>query len=160
MVSFGASSRPPLRVDGAPLISDVVDQFRDEARNNGQRLAGEVAHGLPQVIADRDRLLQTFSNLVGNALKFTPGGGRVSIPAEPTGENSVRFSIADAGTGIPAERLPHLFEPFWQARDRATLGTGLGLSIARGIIEAHGSPIWVESTPGEGTRFQFSLPAA
>lgn len=89
--------------------------------------AFEVADGLPQVIADRDRLLQVFSNLVGNALKFTPEGGRGSIRAEPTGENSVRFSIADTGTGIPAESLPHLFEPFWQARDRATLGTGLGL---------------------------------
>jgi signal transduction histidine kinase len=84
----------------------------------------------------------------------------VSIQAEPAGENSIRFSIADTGTGIPPESLPHLFEPFWQARDRATLGTGLGLSIARGIVEAHGGQISVQSTPGEGTTFRFTLPVA
>jgi signal transduction histidine kinase len=147
-------------VDVVPLIGDAVDQFRDQARDNGQRLTSELAEGLPPVLADRDRLLQVFSNLVGNALKFTPEGGRVSIQAEPAGAASVRFSIADTGTGIPTESLPHLFEPFWQARDRATLGTGLGLSIARGIIEAHGGRISVQSTPGEGTRFEFTLPAA
>jgi signal transduction histidine kinase len=93
-------------------------------------------------------------------LKFTPEGGRVSIRAEQAGEDSVCFSIVDTGTGIPPESLPHLFEPFWQARDRATLGTGLGLSIARGIIEAHRGQISVQSTPGEGTTFRFSVPVA
>jgi signal transduction histidine kinase len=147
-------------VDVAPLICDAVDPFRDQARDKSQRLTGEAADGLPRVLADRDRLLQVFSNLVGNALKFTPEGGRVSIQAEPAGENGICFSVADTGTGIPTESLPHLFEPFWQARDRAILGTGLGLSIARGIIEAHGGQISVQSTPGEGTRFEFTLPAA
>jgi signal transduction histidine kinase len=147
-------------IDVAPLVCDAVDQFSDQARDSGQRLTSEVTQGLPPVLADRDRLLQVFSNLVGNALKFTPEGGRVSIQAEPAGENSVRFSIADTGTGIPPESLPHLFEPFWQARDRATLGTGLGLSIARGIVEAHGGQISVQSTPGEGTTFRFTLPVA
>ena len=113
------------------------------------------------VLADRDRLLQVFSNLVGNGLKFTPEGGRVRIRANLNGDRAVRFSVDDTGPGIPAESLPHLFELFWQARDRrATLGTGLGLSIARGIVEAHGGSISVESTPGEGSTFTFTVPVA
>jgi signal transduction histidine kinase len=150
----------PTSVETAPLISDAVDQFREQARDNGQQLDGEVAEGVQPVLADRDRLLQVFSNLIGNALKFTPEGGRVRIRAEPEREGVVRFSVADTGPGIPAESLAHLFEPFWQARDRATLGTGLGLSIARGIVEAHGGRISVASTPGEGSIFVFNLPVA
>ena len=101
------------------------------------------------------------SDLVGNGLKFTPEGGRVRIRAEADHEGEVRFSVEDTGPGIPAESLPHLVELFWQARDRrATLGTGLGLSIARGIVEAHGGSISVESTPGEGSAFTFTVPVA
>lgn len=148
-------------VDVVPLIVDAIDAFRDQARDNGQRLETEVAEGLPAVLADRDRLLQVFSNLVGNGLKFTPEGGRVRIRAEPGAEGMVRFSVDDTGPGIPAESLPHLFELFWQARDRrASLGTGLGLSIARGIVESHGGSISVESTPGEGSTFTFTVPVA
>jgi signal transduction histidine kinase len=149
------------RVEVVRLIEDVIDSFRDQARDNGQRLEAKVARGVRPVLADRDRLLQVFSNLVGNGLKFTPEGGRVRIRADTDGEGAVRFSVDDTGPGIPAESLPHLFELFWQARDRrATLGTGLGLSIARGIVEAHGGRISVESTPGEGSTFTFTVPAA
>jgi signal transduction histidine kinase len=149
------------RVDVLRLIEDVIDSFRDQARDNGQRLEAEVAEGVRPVLADRDRLLQVFSNLVGNGLKFTPEGGRVRIRANPNGDRAVRFSVDDTGPSIPAESLPHLFELFWQARDRrATLGTGLGLSIARGIVEAHGGSISVESTPGEGSTFAFTVPVA
>jgi signal transduction histidine kinase len=148
------------RVDVVRLMDDVIDSFRDQARNHGQRLEADVAESVPAVLADRDRLLQVFSNLVGNGLKFTPEGGRVRVRAA-TGEGAVRFSVDDTGPGIPAESLPHLFELFWQARDRqATLGTGLGLSIARGIVEAHGGSISVKSTPGEGSTFTFTVPAA
>lgn len=148
-------------VDVVPLIADAIDAFRDQARDHGQRLVDEVADALPPVLADRDRLLQVFSNLIGNALKFTPEGGRVSIRAEARGETNVRFSVTDTGPGIPSESIPHLFELFWQARDRrATLGTGLGLSIARGIVESHGGRISVESTPGEGSTFTFTVPVA
>ena len=148
-------------VDVVPLIADAIEPFRDQAAGNGQRLLGEVTEGVPPVLADRDRLLQVFSNLIGNGLKFTPEGGRVRIRAEAEGETSVRFSVIDTGPGIPAESLPHLFELFWQARDRrASLGTGLGLSIARGIVESHGGRISVESTPGEGSTFTFTVPVA
>jgi signal transduction histidine kinase len=148
-------------VDVVTLIADAIDSFRDQARDHGQRLETEVAEGLRPVLADRDRLLQVFSNLVGNALKFTPEGGRIRIRAEADGEGIVRFSVDDTGPGIPAESVPHVFELFWQARDRrATLGTGLGLSIARGIVESHGGRISVESTPGEGSSFTFTVPVA
>ena len=148
-------------VDVVPLIADAIEAFRDEARDHGQRLVGEVPDGLPPVLADRDRLLQVFSNLIGNGLKFTPEGGLVRVRAEADGDTNVRFSVTDTGPGIPAESLPHLFELFWQARDRrATLGTGLGLSIARGIVESHGGRISVESTPGEGSTFTFTVPVA
>lgn len=149
------------RVEVVTLIADVIDAFRVQARDNGQRLEAEVAKAVGPVLADRDRLLQVFSNLVGNALKFTPEGGCVRIRADADGEGAVRFCVDDTGPGIPAESLPHLFELFWQARDRrATLGTGLGLSIARGIVEAHGGRISVESTPGEGSTFTFTVPLA
>jgi signal transduction histidine kinase len=148
-------------VDVETLIADATDSFRDQARDHGQRLETEVVEGIRPVLADRDRLLQVLSNLIGNALKFTPEGGRVRLRAEADGEGIVRFSVDDTGPGIPAESLPHLFELFWQARDRrATLGTGLGLSIARGIVESHGGSISVESTPGEGSTFTFTVPVA
>jgi signal transduction histidine kinase len=149
------------RVEVVRLIEDVIDSFRDQARHHGQRLEADVTESVPSVLADRDRLLQVFSNLVGNGLKFTPEGGRVRIRADADGDGVVRFSVDDTGPGIPAESLPHLFELFWQARDRrATLGTGLGLSIARGVVEAHGGRISVESTPGEGSTFTFTVPVA
>jgi signal transduction histidine kinase len=147
-------------VDVAELVSDTVEQFREQARDARQRLEGAAAEGVRPVLADRDRLLQVLSNLVGNALKFTPEGGRVQVRAEPEGGRLVRFSVVDTGIGIPAESMPHLFEPFWQASARATLGTGLGLSIARGIVEAHGGRLSVDSTPGEGSTFVFTVPVA
>jgi len=98
-----------------------------------------------------------FSNLVGNAIKFTPAGGRLTISAAAS-ESEVRFEIADTGPGIPAEQLPHVFGQFWQGTRGDRRGIGLGLAIAKGIVEAHGGRIWVESQVGEGSRFYFTLP--
>ena len=109
------------------------------------------------VCCDRERVFQVLSNLVGNALKFTPEGGTVTVVVEPEGD-FVRFSIQDTGPGIPPEALPHLFEPFWQAKDTARMGTGLGLTISRGIVETHGGWLEVESAPGLGSTFSFTLP--
>lgn len=118
--------------------------------------------GLPRVLADEGRVLQLFSNLGGNAIKFTPAGGTVSIGAarEAGGEDSVRFSIQDAGSGIPPEQLPHLWDRFWQATHGDRRGAGLGLAISRGIVEAHGGEISVQSAVGEGSCFSFTLPVA
>ena len=122
--------------------------------------AGDQFTATEPLSADRDRLLQVFSNLVGNALKFTPEGGRIDVSAKPNSARRVTFEVKDTGPGIAPEDLPRLFEPFWQAHDGASLGTGLGLSIVRGIVEAHGGKIHVESKPGEGSVFTFGIPTA
>ncbi len=110
------------------------------------------------LLADRERVLQVLSNLVGNALKFTPPGGRVALSTERQGA-MVCFSVLDTGPGIAADSLPRVFERFWMATP-GKKGTGLGLFIAKGIIDAHGGRIWVESELGQGTRFFFTLPVA
>jgi signal transduction histidine kinase len=125
---------------------------------------------LPPVLADADRVVQALGNLVGNALKFTPEGGRVSVAVERDGADGgrgagvdgargIRFRVADTGCGIAPEHLAHVFDRFWQARDARRGGAGLGLAIAKGIVEAHGGTLTVESEPGVGTTFTCSLPA-
>jgi|GEM_PF-720474 len=152
-----------LRVDRRPestesLFQEALDQHRALADARSVHLQLDIAPDVPPMFVDRDRVIQLFSNLIGNALKFTPMGGLVTLCAEPWGD-MVRCSVKDTGSGIPTEDLPHLFEPFWQARSRRKEGAGLGLTIVRGITEAHGGHVWVESHPGLGTTFYFSLPA-
>jgi chemotaxis family two-component system sensor kinase Cph1 len=110
--------------------------------------------------ADGERLYQVISNLVGNALKFTRGGGLVAVSAEPDPGSQgslVRFAVADNGSGMPAEQLGHIFERYWHVRDANPTGSGLGLYIASGIVQAHGGTIWAESELGVGSRFYFTL---
>ena len=109
------------------------------------------------VSCDRERVLQVFSNLVGNAIKFTPAGGGISV--ETVAEaGHVRFSVTDTGPGIPDEQLPHLFERYWQGRSKSTHGVGLGLFIAKGIVLAHHGKLWVEPNRSSGAAFHFTLP--
>ena len=115
-----------------------------------------VANGLPKITMDAGRVLQVLSNLVGNAIKFTPAGGRIVLRADAA-PGGVRFSVADSGPGIPEEKIGKIFGRFWQADPADRRGIGLGLTIAKGIVEAHGGRIWVESPPGEGTTFHFTL---
>ncbi len=126
------------------------------------RCEATVGEAVPPVLADRERVLQVLSNLVGNAIKFSQPGGAVELSAEPAG-HEVRCAVQDSGPGIDPADLPHLFERYWQGAhkegaDRA--GAGLGLAIAKGIVEAHGGRIWVETSSGPGSRFVFTLPAA
>ncbi|MEN8376147.1 MAG: ATP-binding protein [Gemmatimonadota bacterium] len=109
------------------------------------------------VDVDHVRILQVISNLVGNAVKFTPAGGAIEIQCEAEPE-LVRFSVRDTGPGIPAEQLPHVFGRFWKADAEDRRGIGLGLAIAEGIVHAHHGRIWVESEPGCGATFYFTLP--
>ncbi len=106
---------------------------------------------------DRERIQQVLTNLIGNAIKFSPEGSTITVGAESLGAE-LKYSVSDTGPGIPAEQLPHIFERFWQDARTARLGTGLGLSIAKGIVEAHGGRIWVESQEGSGSTFCFTLP--
>jgi signal transduction histidine kinase len=109
------------------------------------------------VHADRDRIFQVLSNLVGNAIKFTPLNGGISVRAE-TVDTETRVTVSDTGPGIPAEQLANIFDRYWQARRSDQEGSGLGLFIAKGIVEAHGGRIWTEAHPGRGATFVFILP--
>ena len=111
------------------------------------------------ILSDAHRLVQLLSNLVGNAVKFTAPGGRLRISAG-VADGDICFSVHDSGSGIPAHDLPRVFDRFWQAERGGDLGAGLGLAIAKGIVEAHGGRIWVESKLGEGTTFYFTIPTA
>jgi signal transduction histidine kinase len=129
------------------------------AADKSIRLEAVVADGVSTVTADSGRLLQVLSNLVGNAVKFTPKEGRIVIRADQAA-GGVRFSVSDTGAGIPQEQLGKLFGRFWQANPADRRGIGLGLSIAKGIVDAHGGRIWVESRVGEGTTFYFTIGTA
>jgi len=144
--------------DVAAMVNEVLEVTEPLASAKSLRLTADVAPDLA-IRCDHDRVIQLFSNLVGNAVKFTPDGGTITVRATPDGE-VVRFAVADTGPGIPADELPHVFDRYYQAQRKNRDGIGLGLSIARGIVEAHGGRIWVESqgVEGEGTTFFFTLP--
>jgi PAS domain S-box-containing protein len=139
------------------LINDTVDMLRPLAAGSTVRLETSIDENLSTVLADAARVQQVLSNLVGNAVKFTPRAGRITVCAEQL-PNEVRFGVIDTGPGIPAEQLPHIFGRFWQARSSDRRGIGLGLAIAKGIVEAHNGRIWVESHVGLGSTFYFTLP--
>jgi signal transduction histidine kinase len=117
------------------------------------------SEGHERVRADPLRVSQIVGNLLGNALKFTPADGRVTLRTSAL-DGSVVFQVRDTGPGISPEHLEHLFDKFWQARPTDHRGAGLGLAIARGLVEAHGGKIWAESSVGSGSTFTFTMPAA
>jgi signal transduction histidine kinase len=144
-------------VDPEGVLREVEDLFRAQAAAAQVTLTSDADGPLPPVHADRHRLLQVLSNLVGNSMKFTPPDGRITIGARAVKEE-VMFSVRDTGPGIPRENLSDIFNPYWQAKRAERMGAGLGLAIAKGIVESHGGRIWVESEPGQGTDFYFTLP--
>jgi len=158
-VEAGRLSVQPRPQSAAALVQEAVELHRAMADEKRIRLHADIPESLPQVAADRDRLLQVFSNLIDNAIKFTPEGGRITVRAK-AGADEVVFSVQDTGSGIPEEQRAHLFDPFWQARRARRAGAGLGLAIARGIVQAHGGRIEVESEVGKGTTMSFSVPVA
>ena len=149
----------PAVVDAEVMLRDALDTHCEIAAAKSITIEARAEESLPNVLADRDRIAQVFSNLIGNALKFTPSGGRVSVRGWRAAPG-VRFAVEDTGPGIPPEDQGHVFDRFWQAHKASRMGTGLGLSIAKAIVEGHGGSIGVESTPGQGSRFEFSLPVA
>jgi len=141
------------------LLNDVVELFRAEAAAKSLRLERhQVAPEAERACFDRERIVQVLANLVGNAVKFTPPGGQITLEAQRAG-HEVILSVRDTGPGIPEDERDHVFDPYWQAKETAQLGTGLGLSIAKGLVELHGGRIWVAGEPGTGSTFSFSLPA-
>lgn len=110
-----------------------------------------------EIECDPDRVMQIFSNLIGNAIKFTPAGGKIEVTMELQ-DHMIKVCVEDNGPGISKDLQKNLFNRYWQAKETSAQGSGLGLFITRGIVEAHGGEIWVESTPGAGTRFYFTIP--
>jgi signal transduction histidine kinase len=147
----------PAPVNVTELFGETHELFKAQAASASITLQYHLSDGVPVVAADRHRVLQVLSNLIGNALKFTPPGGVISYTAEARND-SVLFTVADTGPGIPKEHLGDVFKTYWQAKRTERFGAGLGLPIAKGVVEAHGGKIWVESRPGAGTRFHFTLP--
>ena len=141
----------------ASVVSEAVEMLRPLATGASLSLSTEVPADLPRGLIDPPRIHQVLSNLVGNSIKFTPPGGSITVTAEPL-TDSVRISVIDTGPGIAPEQVSHLFSRYWQGRQNDRRGIGLGLTISKGIVEAHGGRIWVESAPGEGSRFHFTVP--
>jgi signal transduction histidine kinase len=141
------------------VVDDVVDMFQIVVRARRLTLHREAPAQRPMVLGDRDRLAQALSNLVANAVKFTPDGGQVKISIE-VHVSGIRACVRDTGPGIPSEQIPHLFDRFWQASRNDSRGLGLGLSIVKAIVEAHGGSVSVDSVLKEGTTFSVDLPRA
>ena len=142
------------------LISDTLESFSELALRQGVKLEGSVDSNVDPVTMDTQRIGRVLKNLIGNALRHTPAEGRVNVHARRTA-SGVEVSVSDTGEGIRAEDLLHVFESFYRgekSRSRSTGGAGLGLAISRGIVQAHGGEIKVQSEAGRGSQFTFTLP--
>jgi signal transduction histidine kinase len=158
-IESGRVELNPLPTEVSALIKSAIDEYKADADAKGVNL-GPMS-SLPEftVMADRVRIGHVFSNLIGNAVRYTSKGGTITLGVEAV-DGSMRFAVADTGTGIPKEYQERVFEKFFQVPDSGPKGTGLGLYIAREIVRAHGGEIGVNSEPGRGSTFWFTLPAA
>jgi signal transduction histidine kinase len=147
------------RYDARLLLRDSRDAFEPAAAAEGIELTctSEQDPGIVEI--DHERILQVLTNLVANALKFTPRGGHITIGVARR-EDAICFSVADTGSGIPTELLDRVFDRYFQTNDGDRRGLGLGLFISRSIVEAHGGTIWATSTPGKGSTISFTVPFA
>jgi PAS domain S-box-containing protein len=157
-IEAGRLSFDPEPVDPVVIVAKALGLFERIAADKSICFEISGPEHVPAVYADEQRVLQVLSNLLGNAVKFTEPGGRITMEVAESSEGVI-FSVTDTGAGIPAEEVPHVFDRFWHSRrGGGTRGTGLGLAIAKGIIEAHGGRIWVETAKGEGSVFRFTVP--
>ena len=145
--------------DPISIVEEALDLAWLRGKKKSLAVESRVDEGLPDIYADRQAVMRVASNLVHNAVKFTPHGGRVEISAS-RGEGVIEFRVEDTGPGIPEEIVPHIFERYWQARRGEKRGSGLGLAISREIISEHAGEMWVESNMGAGATVGFSIPIA
>ncbi len=153
----GRLEADPRRCAPAALVAFAVEQARPQAVAQAVHLRADIEPGLPEVYADRGRVLQCLSNLLGNALKFTPARGEI-VAGVHSGDAQVVFEVRDTGAGISPQELPRVFDPFFQHNRTDRRGTGLGLGICKWIVESHGGTMTAESTLGKGSAFRFTLP--
>jgi signal transduction histidine kinase len=142
------------------LITDVVEGFQAMAQEKGVALRTHQPDGLPAIRGDRDKLHQVLTNLIQNAIKFTPTGGEIRVESKIGGDGYLQIGVLDTGCGIPPHELEKVFEKFYRGESGSADDPrwGLGLNIARSLVKLHGGRIWVESTPGQGSRFYFTVP--
>jgi signal transduction histidine kinase len=143
--------------DAGAILTEAIEMMQPLAAQKSLTLRPESPNEPLVVLCDRERILEVLSNLIGNAIKFVPECGTVSICARASG-NEAWISVTDTGPGIPSEQLSCIFDRFWQAKQSAWGGIGLGLAITKKLIEAHGKKVWVKSRAGAGSTFFFSLP--
>ena len=153
----GATREEP--VDFARLVQDVEDLYRPLVEGAGLAFLVARPVGPLCLMANRGKMMQVVGNLVDNAFKYTPRGGRIDVSVRREGASLV-LSVADTGVGVPAEALPHLFEKFYRGRNAAASGNGLGLALVQAIVQAYGGAVHVASAPGGGSVFTVRLPTA
>lgn len=158
-INVGKLAIKPAEVDAVLLLGEILDIHDSLAQERGITIVRDCELGELTLLVDRDRIVQVFSNLLGNALKFCVPGDVITVRCERVAD-AVRFTVADTGPGIERIDLPHIFQPYWSGRRGKKTGTGLGLFITRAIVEAHGGRIEVTSTQGAGATFVVTLPLA
>ena len=141
----------------ALLIRESLESYRHSAAEKNITLKAALANPSGAIQFDRDRIAQILSNLISNAVKFTPEGGAVTLKTEQT-ENEIKVSVSDTGPGIPEAETSRVFEKFAQLRNKDRHGLGLGLYISKTLVESHNGKLWVVSQPGKGSTFCFTLP--
>ncbi|MGY2438123.1 ATP-binding protein [Pseudomonas sp. SDO52101_S400] len=155
-IDAGRYTIAPQKLDVAQMFEEAQSLLAPLALDKDISISFEADPDL-SIHADPERLFQVLSNLVGNAIKFTPRLGTVGVHAKSVGDEIV-FTVRDSGEGIPKEHLPHVFDRYWTVKEGNPTGTGLGLYITQGIVEAHGGRIVAESEPGQGSEFRFTVP--
>ena len=155
----GTFTIDPQKEDVRSFVMEAIELHRSISEEKGIKLQIDFMDDCKEIICDRQRILQVLSNLLGNAIKFTPNGQSIRLTVENI-DQSIQFSIKDSGPGISADKIPLIFDRYWQASETKKLGAGLGLFIAKSIVEAHKGKIRVESQEGHGANFIFTLPCS
>jgi len=148
------------KINVVELITRAVEPFRLQAQSSEVQLNLDLASNLPPIEVDVDRMTQVMRNLLGNSLRHTPAGGRVTVACQSHKPQELSVTVSDTGEGIPPDDLPYIFDRFYRAdksRSRASGGSGIGLAIVKQLVEAHGGRVWVDSKPGQGATFGFTL---
>jgi signal transduction histidine kinase len=160
-IESGTMELRPTHLSLQEVVADLLDGFLPMARQKAVAIDADCMRDMPKVYADRDKLYAVMANLVENAVKFTPAGGRIQLGAELVDDRCVKIAVSDTGCGIAKEHLPKIFDKFYRAPSGSdpAAGAGLGLAIAKGLVELHGGTLIVESAPGKGSLFSFTLPS-